>query len=189
MELIFCCVKEKYDIIHSEGMNKMKKDIKYIRYEEALTDNEILLYAQIISQFKKGEIDFQTLKNLFLYKGVNVEPVLIDFSKKMMTVSEADVIKKRISEQKYLYSDINHFILNSNDFKNVIFHLDYKAIELLANYGVPEYQKAMISILMTQLKHSYDKDEKLKVERSKWRRRIAELEEALSNEDIINRSK
>ena len=107
----------------------MKKDIKYVRYEEALTDNEILLYAQIINQFKKGEIDFQTLKSLFLNNGVNIEPVPNDFSKKMMTISEADVIKKRISEQKYLYSDINYFILNSNEFKNVVFHMDYKAIE------------------------------------------------------------
>ena len=63
----------------------MKKDIKYVRYEEALTDNEILLYAQIINQFKKGEIDFQTLKSLFLNNGVNIEPVPNDFSKKMMT--------------------------------------------------------------------------------------------------------
>ena len=176
--------------MHNEkGSEKMEKDIKYVRYEEALTDNEILLYAQIINQFEKGEIDFQTLKSLFLNNGVNIEPVPNDFSKKMMTISEADVIKKRISEQKYLYSDINYFILNSNEFKNVVFHMDYKAIELLANYGVPEYQETMISILMTQLKHSYDKDEKLAAERSKWRRRIAELKSSLSKKERINKSK
>ena len=171
------------------GGMKIKKDIKYVRYENALTDNEILVYAQIINQFKKGEIDFQTLKSLFLNNGVIVEPVPTDFSKKKMTISEADIIKKRISEQKYLYSDINYFILNSNEFKNVVFHMDYKAIELLANYGVPEYQETMISILMTQLKHSYDKDEKLATERSKWRRRIAELKSSLSKEERINKSK
>lgn len=167
----------------------MRKDINYVRYDEALTDNEILIYAQIINQFKSGEIDFQTLKSLFLNNGVNIEPVTIDFTKKMMTISAADAIKKRISEQKYLYSDINYFILNSNEFKNVVFYMDYKAIELLANYGVPEYQEIMISILTTQLSHSYDKDEKLAAERAKWRRRIAELKSSLLNEERISKSK
>ena len=163
----------------------MKKNIKYVKYDEALTDNEILLYAQIINQFKKGVIDFQTLKCLFLDNGVNIELDLNDFSKRMMTISEADVIKKRLSEQKYLYSDINYFILNSNEFKNVLFCIDYKAIELLASHGDLEYQETMISILMTQLKNSYDKDERLAIERSKWRRRIAELKSSLSKEEKI----
>ena len=167
----------------------MKKDIKYVRYEDVLTDNEILLYAQIINRFEKGEIDFQTLKSLFLNNGVNIEPVLNDFSKKMMTISEADVIKERISEQKYLYSDINYFILNSNEFKNVVFRMDYKVIELLANYGFPDYQKTMISILTTQLKNSFDKDEKIAAERSKWRIRIDELNSSLSKEERIHKSK
>lgn len=167
----------------------MKKNIKYISYAEALTDNEILLYSQIINQFKNGEIDFKTLRNLFLNNGVIIEPIPNNFSKKTMTISETDIIKKRISEQKYLYSDINCFILNSNEFKNVVFRMDYKAIELLANYGVPEYQETMISILMTQLRLSYDKDEKLSVERAKWKRRIAELKSSLSKEDNINKSK
>ena len=64
----------------------MKDNKKYIRYDEALTDNEILLYSQIIIQFENGEIDFQTLKNMFMNYGVTVEPMINDFSKHMMTI-------------------------------------------------------------------------------------------------------
>lgn len=104
----------------------------------------------------------------------------------MITVTEANTISNRISEQNYLYDDINCFILNSSEFKNIVFRIDYKAIEVLANHGVPEYQEAMISILMTQLKHSYDKDENLVIERSKWRRRINELKSQLSKDETVN---
>lgn len=169
----------------------MKDSKKYIRYDEALTDNEILLYSQIIIKFEKGEIDFQTLKNIFMNYGVTVEPKIYDFSKDRMTIFEADIIKKRISEQKYLYSDVKYFILNSKEFKDVAFRIDYKAIELLANSGIPEYQENMISILKTQLRYSSGRDEKLAIERAKWGRRIAELELELelSKHHKLNNSK
>ena len=167
----------------------MKKNINYIGYEKALTDNEILLYSQIIVQFKNGEIDFTNLKSIFLNYGITIEAIPNDFSKRMMTITEAVTIKKRISEKNYLYDDINYFVLNSSEFKNIVFRIDYKAIEVLANYGMPEYQETMISILMTQLKHSYDKDENLAAERSKWKRRIDELKSQLSKKDSFNKLK
>ena len=107
----------------------------------------------------------------------------------MMTNDEKNTIEKRILEKNYLYNDINYFVLNSAEFKNIIFRIDYKAIEILANYGIPEYQETMISILMTQLKHSYDKDEVLAAERSKWKRRINELKSQLSKSDSVNKLK
>lgn len=165
----------------------MKKNINYTGYEKALTDNEILLYSQMITRFKNGEIDFTDLKSMFLNYGIMIEAVPNDFSKKMMTITEADAIKKRISEQNYLYDDINYFILNGDEFKNVVFRIDYKAIEVLAKYGITEYQETMISLLMTQLKHSYDKDENLMTERNKWKRRIAELKSQLSKKDNFNK--
>lgn len=167
----------------------MKKDVKYVRYDVALTDNEILLYSQIVNQFKHNEIDFLNLKNIFLSYGIVLDVILCDFSKRKMTISDGEIFEKRISEQKYLYSDINYFVLNSDKFKNVLFTLDSKAIEILANYGISEYQETMISILKTQLRYSFDKDEKLEVERSKWRRRIVELESELVKNDNNNRKK
>ena len=167
----------------------MKKNTNYIGYEKALTDNEILMCSQIINQFKNGEIDFTNLKSIFLNYGITIEVILNDFSKKMMTITEADIIKKRISEKNYLYEDINYFILNSTEFKNIVFRIDYKAIEILANYGIPEYQETMISILMKQLEHSYDKDENIAAERNKWKRRINELKVQLSNNECFKQSK
>lgn len=167
----------------------MKKNINYVRYENALTDEEILLYAQMINKFKNDEIDFKRLQNMFLNQGVMIEPTLIDFSKKLTTLSEADIIRERISKQNYLYSDIHNFVLNSNRFKNVVFYMDYKAIEVLANFGIPEYQNTLISILKTQLRHSYDKDENVAAERAKWRKKIDELESQLSKSDKFGKSK
>ena len=160
----------------------MQKNNNYVRYNDALTDNEILLCAQIINKFKKNEIDFQTLKVLFLNHGIDIEAVPNDYHKRKITVDEAKAIEKRISDQKYNYDDIDYFILSSKDFNDVIFRMDYKAVEILANYGDPEYQRILISTLTFQLLHSYDKGEKLKLERSKWRRRINELRASLSKE-------
>ena len=42
---------------------------------------------------------------------------------------------------------------------------------------------------MTQLKHSYDKDDNLAAERSKWKRRIDELKSQLSKKDSFNKLK
>lgn len=163
--------------------------MNYIRYEKALTDNEILLYSQIITQFKNGEINFKNLKNIFLNNGITIEAIPIDFSNKMMTIAEANTIKKRISEENYLYDDIDYFVLNSSEFKNIVFRIDYKAIEVLANFGMPEYQKTMISLLMTQLNHSNDNDENLTVKRNKWKRRINELKLQLTKNDSLNKLK
>lgn len=165
----------------------MEKNINYISYDKALTDNEILLYSKIIDKFKNGEIDFTNLKGIFLNYGVMIEAIPNDFSKKINTITEASIIRQRILEKKYHYDDINHFILNSDELKNIVFRIDYKAIEVLANYGVPEYQEAMISILMMQLKHSYDKDENLVAERRKWRRRIDELKSQMSKNNSFNK--
>ena len=162
----------------------MKKNINYINYAKALTDNEILLYSQLINNFKNGEIDFNNLRIMFLDYGVTIEPILNDFSKSKRA---SDTTLKRIKEQNYHYNDINYFILNSDKFKNVVFCIDYKAIELLANHGVPEYQEIMISILMTQLRYSYDKDETLAAERRKWLRRIDELKLQLSKSNSCDK--
>ena len=167
----------------------MKKDKEYIGYEEALTDNEILLFSKIILEFKNGGIDLESLKNIFLNKGITVEPIYYDICRRMITVMDANNIKKRILEGKSMYNDIDYFILNSNDFNNVVFRLDYKAIEVLANYGIPEFQNTLISILKWQLVHSCDKDKEISVRRSRWRRRIQELESLLKKQDCIVKTK
>ena len=64
----------------------------------------------------------------------------------------------------------------------------YKTIEVLANSGIPEYQNALIALLRVQLRHSYDKDEKVRALRSKWKRRIVELEAQLSESDKLKKS-
>ena len=65
--------------------------------------------------------------------------------------------------------------------------MDFKAIELLANAGFPEYQEVLISMLRTLLRNSYDKDEIITTERAKIMRRISELELQLSKKNTIDK--
>ncbi len=169
----------------------MKEDKKYVRYDMALTDNEILQYALIIDQYEKGKIDNQTLRNLFLDKGVTIEPRFHDYSK-MLLLSSVGAMKKRILEGNYVYNDVDCFVLNSEGFKNVVFRMDRKAIEVLADYGIPEYQEALLGILSYQLRlvrWTVPKDEKMLAEWEKWRRRVIELEASLAKSDTIDESR
>jgi len=170
--------------------NNKNENTYYIGYEEILTDNEILTYAHIIDRFKNDEINFDELKEQFLNHDIIIEPILYDYSTTKMTTAQAEIIEKRLSKQNYIYDDISKFILNSNEFKNIVFCLDYKAIEILANSGMPEYQNIMINILKTQLKYSSyssSTDKKLNLERRKWKKRISELESQLTNSDKHNK--
>lgn len=80
----------------------MKNNEKHVRYEDALTDNEILLFAQMIDKFKNGDINYKELENMFLSNGVTIKPTLVDFSKTIMSIDKANIIKERISRQDYL---------------------------------------------------------------------------------------
>ena len=154
---------------------------KCLRYEDALTDNEIFTYAKLIDQFEKGESDYSALKSDFLLQGVNLEAIPVDISNKMMTVNDAEDYKKRVSEQKYISDDISGYLLNAEDYKNVIFYMDYKAIEVLANHGIPEYQQKLIGILSTQLTHSSDSNDEISAKRAMWKRRIDELKQNIDS--------
>lgn len=160
-----------------------------VRYEYALTDNEILTYSQIIDKFKKGEITFQNVTEMFASYDITIEPVLRDFSKQKMTVSDANMMKDRLANKQYLYSDINYFLLNSEKFKNIAFRIDYKAVELLANLGIPEYQTSMVNILMTEMRLSHPTDPKSLAEQNKKQRRIEELKLELSKTEDMNSPK
>ena len=98
--------------------SKQKFDSIKWRYEFHL---KYEYYNIPIERDDDSEIDFASLKNIFLNYGVIIEAVPNDFSKKMMTKSEANIINKRISDGKYLYSDVNYFILNTIKLNNFNF--------------------------------------------------------------------
>ena len=72
-------------------------------------------------------------------------------------------------------------------FKNVSFHLDYKAVEVLADAGEREYKEALIGILTTKINLYYDYSEKNMIRVAKWKREIAGLTEELENSKSISR--
>ena len=156
----------------------MGKDNYYTKYDEALTDNEIYNYALIVDEFMIGKITYKELQEKFseLY-GIDVS-VEIN-SKSGLTLEERADFANRLIKEDYNYNDIAGFILNGRYLNNVLFKMDYKAIEVLADNNIPHYMEAYKRILETQLHYSYDKNEKLKAERNMWKRKIEELENKL----------
>jgi len=157
-----------------------------VRYEYALTDNEILTYSQILDKFKKGIITYFELSETLANYGITIEPVVRDISKQKMTVSKANTMNDRLAKKEYIYSDIDYYILNSKEFNNVAFRIDRKAIEILANAGIPEYQTSLMSLLVTELKYLNVTDAKSLAQRNKHKRRIDELKLQLAKTEEID---
>ena len=120
----------------------MKENVMYNDYKNVFNDDEILIYGLILDKFKNNVINFKQLKNLLAEHGITVKPLLIDFSKKAMTIKEAKEIQKRLDDEDYIYNDINAYVFNSDSFENVLFAIDYKVVEVLANHGEPDYVEA-----------------------------------------------
>lgn len=163
----------------------METKTHFTRYENILTDKEILEYALLINNFKHERINFSNLRNIFWAQHkINLQIMPIDISHRKLLPKEE--ITRRINEN-YNYNDIKAYVLSSDEFQNVVFYMDRKAIELLANAGIPEYQKELASILMLELRLTSDKDQKTAAERRQRQKRIIELEEQLSKENETKR--
>lgn len=157
----------------------MKTDNYYTRYDEILTDNEIFNYALLVDEFMRGQITYKELKEKFSNEyGIEVRADYA-FPTGMTTEEHSNYID-RINSENPSYNDISYFIISGENFKNVIFRIDYKVIEVLANNNVRYYMEVYKAILETQIRHSYDKNEKLKAKRNMWKRRVAELQKELS---------
>ena len=156
----------------------------YERYNIVLNDDEILKCALLINEYKKGDINFSELKKKFQSIGIVMKPRLIDFSTKKMTVEQGKVVKERLDNENYIYNDINGFLLDIGD-KKVIFYMDYKAIEVLANAGLPEYIKSLIGILEWEIKNmpNGEKKELLKEKRLLYLSKLNEYDNFNEHEE------
>ena len=125
-------------------------DKKYVRYDEVLSVSEILNYALMIDKFEEGEIDYKKLQALFLDSNHSLKVEPYDISKVTITKEKWKLVKERYLKGEYLPSDIRHYIIDGN----IIFYMDYKAIEVLANAGVPKYQSIYLSILKWELRNN-----------------------------------
>lgn len=165
----------------------METKTHFTRYENILTDKEILEYALLINNFKHERINFSNLKNIFWAQHKITLQILTSFnlSIRKTLLKKEEVI--RYLNDDYNYNDIKAYVLSSDEFQNVVFYMDRKAIELLANAGIPEYQKELASILMLELRLTSDKDQKTAAERRQRQKRIIELEEQLSKENETKR--
>ena len=125
----------------------------YKRYDKVLNDDEILECALLIDKYKKGTIDFNELLKEAKSIDIAIKPIPIDFSTKKMTIEQGKIIKERLENKDYIYEDIRGFLLDIDD-KKAVFYMDYKAIEILAKAGLPEYISSLISILDWEIKNS-----------------------------------
>lgn len=123
---------------------------EYVSYETVLTDDEILYFSHLIDQFKRKQINYKKLEEILAKQGITIEPILVDLSQKSLTLNDYARIKRRIDSKDYTFDDISKYVISSDRYKNVLFSLGYKAIELLAKDGVPEYQELLTVFLRTQ---------------------------------------
>lgn len=160
---------------------RKKKEIKnneLINYGDILTDKEILVYARILDAFAKKRINYQSLEKLFAENGVNVRPLLYDNSI-YLTMADYNAAHERFARKEYVYSDIRSFILSNNEFQNIMFGLDYKSVEVLANSGDLEYKECLRIILKTFMKNIDVTSQKGLTLKRKWNTQIKELESEL----------
>ena len=160
------------NLFYKKNFNKIiPKDYK--RYDEVLNDDEILKCALLIDKYKKGTIDFNELLKEAESIGITIKPILIDFSTKMETIEQRKVIKERLDNNNYIYEDIRGFLLDIDD-KKVIFYMDYKAIEILAKAGLPDYIVSIISILEWEIRNTPNSEIKkmLKAKRTAYLSRL-----------------
>ena len=157
----------------------MKSNNFYTMYDEVLTDKEIYNYALLVDEFMSGQITYKELKEKFSNEyGIEVRA---DYAFPTdMSIEEHSNYIDRINNENPNYNDISYFIISGENFKNVQFRIDYKAIEVLANNNVRYYMEVYKAILETQIRHSHDKNEELKAKRNMWKRRVVELQKELS---------
>ena len=148
---------------------------KVIDYSDILTDKEIITYALILDKFKKGLISYQKMEKLFLRFNIEIEPIKRKYYGAMITIDKTREIEERSNNNNYISSDLEGIILNSIDYKNVVFRIDYYVIELLAKAGLKKYKKILIGILETQLKLTYNVNQEVANNRRKWKKQIEEL--------------
>ena len=136
---------------------------KLIDYQEVLTDDEIKIVGKIVDKFENGEINYATLEDEFLKNGITVVPAFRDFTLYKMTSNDYIEFNNRMNKKEYLPGDICYFLLNSEKFKNVVFRMDYKVIELLAEEGNMKYVETYLFTLKTYYLTG-EKDENTKAE-------------------------
>ena len=113
----------------------MKLNNFYTMYDEILTDKEIYNYALLVDEFMRGQITYKELKKKFSNEyGIEVRA---DYAFPTgMSIEEHSNYIDRIKSENPSYNDISYFIISGENFKNVQFRIDYKAIEVLANNNV-----------------------------------------------------
>ena len=162
---------------------------EYVCYEDVLTDKEIVLCAQLIDDFTEKKINYKELEQKFLSMGITIQPLLrqrpriLWFSGIPSKEIEDNfkIADERIAKKEYLACDIDNYVLNSEKFKNVLFNIDDKAVELLANAGNLKYKCYLIDELKERLKRSDDSTPEMVVNRRNWLRQIEALELDVAN--------
>ncbi len=135
------------------------KNTKY--YSDVLTDDQIYEYASLIDEFDSGKINYHELKQRFAAKGITLGVTLYFYGDEGLprTAEEAKALKARIASESYVPRDISKFTLKGIIQQDVIFCIDYKAIEVLAKRGNQKYMQTLNNILGTQ--HSIDGDQEI----------------------------
>jgi len=129
-----------------------KTEIKY--YDKVLSKLDIISIGLIIRKYEKGIITYQEMKNQLQSKNITLKPVVIDFSTVKVTIKAAEELKKRISTENYIPSDLNGYLISGVNYQDVLVRYDRAMIEALAEYGDEDSKKALESLVKWEESHS-----------------------------------
>lgn len=104
------------------------------RYDEILTDDEIVSISKVVRDFEHGIITYKDVEHLFEERNIAMVPKLIDASK-LKTIKQVSELRDRVSNNELVSGDIDGYIISNDRYQDVIFRYDRYAIEKLAELG------------------------------------------------------
>lgn len=114
---------------------KNRQDDNIKLYNEVLSEKEIITIGLIIRRFEREQITYKQLKQLLADENINLSLRLRDVSNRMMTVIQAEEMKKRFEKEEYDPGDLDGYLISGENYENVLVRYDRAMIDVLAKNG------------------------------------------------------
>lgn len=105
-----------------------------IYYGELLGNEEIVQIGLILTEFKKGNINYLEFKQQMKVIGYDVQAQPID-SSKLKRLKDAESLEDRVKNNTIEDRDINRYLATNENVGEIFFVYDRLMIDRLADYG------------------------------------------------------
>lgn len=123
---------------------KKKNKEQVVHYWDVLNEEQLKIIGFALKDFEKGKITYQKLKEIMKFNcGIELKPLVWDFSTVKMTVQDAEKLKERIKSENFIAKDLKAYYISGHNFQNVVLRKDRKMIEVLAKNGDEEARETL----------------------------------------------